>query len=222
MLDRLLDLYIDSVDRVVVIVHPSFADQVRAHGLVTGAPLSLEVQEKPTGMLDAILLGRQQVEQSDAVHVWITWCDQVAIHPRTVERLATVSLAHPAAPLVLPTARGLEPYVHLERDITGRIVRVLHRREGDVMPEAGESEMGLFCLSREAYLHHLLAFAKTEQAGAATGERNFLPFIPWMASRGEVVTFPCVDQMEAVGINTPEDLQLIERYLERRDAGRSR
>ena len=38
---------------------------------------------EPTGMLDAILLamhgGQNAVEPAS---VWITWCDQVAVHPR--------------------------------------------------------------------------------------------------------------------------------------------
>ena len=52
--------------------------------------------------------------------------------------------------------------------------------------------------------------------GRGTGERNFLPFIPWLAGRKPVVTFPCTDPMEALGINTPEDLQQVEAWLRSR------
>jgi bifunctional N-acetylglucosamine-1-phosphate-uridyltransferase/glucosamine-1-phosphate-acetyltransferase GlmU-like protein len=220
MLDRLLHLYRHVVDRVVVVVHPSFADAVRSHLRAIDAPVDLEVQQTPTGMLDAILLARHAVEQSDAGHVWITWCDQAGIHPETVRQLSARSQDSAAAPLILPTVRRRHPYIHLERDASARIVRVLHRREGDAMPEVGESEMGLFSLSRAAYLEQLPAFAAQPEVGAATGERNFLPFIPWIAARGEVITFPCVDEEEAIGVNTPEELQAIEAYLTARD-GRS-
>ena len=51
-----------------------------------------------------------------------------------------------------------------------------------------------------------------------TRERNFLPFIPWLSQQGAAVqTFPCRDHEEAIGINTPDDLHVIERYLSRRD-----
>jgi len=187
-----------------------------------GAGLHYETQRTPTGMLDAILLARRQMATCDAAHVWITWCDQVAVHPQTVERLATLSEANQEAPLVLPTVRRVDPYVHLERDLTGRIIRVLSRREGDSLPALGESEMGLFSLSRAAYLEALPAFAHAAGTGGATGERNFLPFIPWIAARGDVLTFSAVDEEEAVGINTPEDLHHVEQYLETRGLKGSR
>ena len=75
--------------------------------------------------------------------------------------------------------------------------------------------MGLFALSLAAYLEYLPAYATGTQPGAGTGERNFLPFVSWMAARGEVLTFPAHDRMEAVGINTPDDLRAVEAFLAR-------
>jgi bifunctional UDP-N-acetylglucosamine pyrophosphorylase/glucosamine-1-phosphate N-acetyltransferase len=218
MLDRLLHLYREMVDDVVVVVHPSFVEAVRSHLRVSNAPhVQLEVQQTPTGMLDAILLAHRVVETSLADRVLITWCDQVGVHPQTVQRLGALSNEPTAAPLILPTVLRRHPYIHLERDAGGIIVRVRHRREGDAMPEVGESEMGLFSLSRAAYLSELPAFADRPEVGATTGERNFLPVIPWIAARGGVTTFPCVDEEEAIGVNTPEELQVIEAYLTQRD-----
>jgi hypothetical protein len=117
----------------------------------------------------------------------------------------------------MPTVRHRRPYIHLERDFNSRIVRVLHRREGDQMPEIGESDMGLFALSPHAYLELLPRYERGVSIGHLTGESNFLPFIPWVAAREDVVTFPSVDEEEAVGVNTPEELSFVERYLARRD-----
>jgi CTP:molybdopterin cytidylyltransferase MocA len=217
MLDRLLELYRDWVSEVIVVVHPSFAGQVRDHARAIGAEIGFEVQTTPTGMLDAVLLAHDRVRRSDATRVWITWCDQVAIHPRTVARLGELSDAHPGTPLILPVAHRRHPYVHLERDASQRISRVLHRREGDALPEVGESELGLFSLSRDAYLERLPAFAASADAGSATGERNLLPFIPWIAARGEVLTFPGAEDIEAVGVNTPEELRQVEAHLAARE-----
>ena len=219
MLDWLLDLYRGVVDRAIIVVHPSSADQIRAYGETTGARLEYRLQETPTGMLDAILRATPAVASSDASRILITWCDQVAVHPETVERLTTLSDTNPAAALVMPTARRTDPYIHLERDSSDRIVRVLHRREGDRLPPVGESDTGLFSLSRDAFLDDLTSFSASAATGEATGERNFLPFIPWIAARGEIVTFPCVDPIEALGVNTPEELQRVETYLAARHRG---
>ena len=87
------------------------------------------------------------------------------------------------------------------------------------MPTRGESDMGLFSLSRGAYCTLLPQFAGETVSGRGTGERNFLPFVPWLAARAPVATIPCTDPREAIGINTPEDLQQVEAWLRERVAG---
>jgi hypothetical protein len=82
--------------------------------------------------------------------------------------------------------------------------------------------MGLFSLSRRAYFELLPEFARLDQAGATTGERNFLPFLPWAAARGRLITFRCGDAREAIGVNTPDDRAQVEAFLhERRTSRRS-
>jgi bifunctional UDP-N-acetylglucosamine pyrophosphorylase / glucosamine-1-phosphate N-acetyltransferase len=217
MLDHLLALYAPVAARIALVVHPSARNAV-VHALgEPEIPVDVFVQEQPTGMLDAILLARPAVLESTPRRVWITWCDQVAIHPRTIQHLVDADAREPL--VALPTCSGPSPYVHFARDDSGRIVRVLHRREGDTMPESGESDAGLFSLSRSAYLELLETFAAQPGTGSATGERNFLPFIPWAAARGEVLTFPCVEAAEAIGVNTPDDLATVERVLQQRAGG---
>jgi bifunctional N-acetylglucosamine-1-phosphate-uridyltransferase/glucosamine-1-phosphate-acetyltransferase GlmU-like protein len=182
-------------------------------------PCAWAVQPSPTGMLDAILLARDALADNPPDRTWITWCDQIAIQPDTVRRLreastATHELGAAAPALVMPTATRRDPYIHLARDPDGRIVRVLHRREGDAMPTAGETDAGLFSLSRAAYFDFLPQFAAAALPdGAATRERNFLPFIPWLQARAEVRTFPCVSWIESVGVNTLEDVALVAPHL---------
>ena len=84
------------------------------------------------------------------------------------------------------------------------------------MPDIGESDMGLFALSADTFCERLPAYAESVEAGQATGERNFLPFIPWLARTDEIETFAAENPMEAVGINTPQDLTVVEQYLRSR------
>lgn len=81
------------------------------------------------------------------------------------------------------------------------------------MPDFGETDMGLFDLSLKAYLDELPVFAKDARESSATGERNFLPFIPWLATRAVVDSIQGVATIETVGINTPDELAAVEAHL---------
>lgn len=218
MIDYLFILHGPFVARVVVVVHPSFEREVRQHCDTLGVNVLYSVQDRPTGMLDAIMLPLERPSDVDSSRVWITWCDQIAVHPVTVQSLAKLGEEDPGVSLIFPTAPQSDPYIHIERKADGDIGRILQRREGDLMPEIGESDMGLFSLSREAYFADLPAFAASADAGGRTRERNFLPFIPWLSRRHrQVRTFPCRDPREAIGVNDHDDLRAVEAYLAQRD-----
>ncbi len=216
MLDRLVDLYRPWVSRIVVAAAPSFADRTRSWAERTGHVEVVE-QASPTGMLDAALLAIPAVQRLSPSWVWITWCDQVGVLPATIARLRQLSADTADARLIMPTVITKDPYIHFRRGRDGRILEILQRREGEPVPASGESDIGLFALSFDSYAADLPEYARSAEAGRATGERNLLPFVPWLATRGPVVTFPCTDPMEAVGINTPEDLQRVEQWLLARD-----
>ncbi|MEK7831163.1 MAG: NTP transferase domain-containing protein [Acidobacteriota bacterium] len=211
MINYLFELYAPVVSRFVVVLHPANVERVQRHCATLRLPVEFDVQASPTGMLDAILIPQQRVRSYEPDQVWITWCDQIGVHPRTVWRLA--DSAGDAA-VVMPTATKPEPYIHFERDDQNRIVGLRQRREGDRMPERGEGDLGLFSLSREAYLEMLPRYSEQAVTGDATKERNFLPFIPWLSAQGKnVQTFPAYAEIESVGVNTKADLKLIAEYL---------
>lgn len=217
MIDHVVERVRPFVERVVYVVAPSFAPRLREH-LAGGATLPWDIaeQERPTGMLDAILAAAPVVEDCGAERVWIVWCDQVGVLPDTLRRLADADAGPSAPAFAFPTVTLDDPYIHFGRERDGRISQVLQRREGDRMPARGESDMGVFSLSRETFLEQLPTFAATVPLGAGTRERNFLPFIPWLAFKGPVVTVPSSDPMEATGINTPEELVAMEEWLRTR------
>ena len=217
MLDHLADLYRPYVRHVVVVAHPSFAAEIERWGAPQGN-VSVTIQDQPTGMLDAILLATPVVRARQPDTVWVTWADQIGVLPATVQRLAGVGAQAPPPALALPTVMRRDPYTHFDRDAGGRLSRFLQRREGDAMPAEGESDMGVFALTRDTFLIDLAEYAGTALPAAGTGERNFVPFVPWLAQRKTVVTFPSTDPMEAIGINTPEELHAIEAWLRARGA----
>lgn len=217
MLAHLADLHRPWVDRWHVVVRPPDRAAVEAACAALGLPATLHDQPAPIGMLDAVLRPLAAVRRDAPSSIWITWCDQIGIRPETLARLAATDPDPGQAAMTLPTCRTRAPYIHLDRDDAGRIVYVRHRREGDAMPDVGEADAGLFALSPVAYLEELPRYAAAPDAsGGVTGERNFLPFLPWIARAGGVSTFPCVDDEETVGVNTPADLAAVEAYLARR------
>jgi bifunctional N-acetylglucosamine-1-phosphate-uridyltransferase/glucosamine-1-phosphate-acetyltransferase GlmU-like protein len=216
MLDYLFERYRNAVEHVVVIVSPSSVPAVRRYLEPFGAFAEHAVQPDPDGMLPAVLCARRAVETLRPDHVWITWCDQIGISDRTVRMLVEETERHPEAALLFPTVRQEPPYIHFRRDAQGRINGVLQRREGDEMPAIGESDAGLFALRLDAYLGSLVEYDRVAQRDAGTGERSFLAFIPWLAARAVVNTFPLSDPREALGVNTPDDLREVEMYLRER------
>ena len=216
MIDHLFDRYRNVVRRFIVVVHPLFESMVQDHCSQVAPDVQVDyaTQAHATGMLDAILLAADAARDRNPDRVWITWCDQIAVHPHTVATLQRMSAQHSDADAIFPTTRQTPPYIHLERDADGRIAAVRQRREGDPMPEVGESDMGLFSLSPAAFFNALPVFGREATSAAATHERNFLPFMPWLAARGgHVLTFPSTSEVEAIGVNTPDDLNRVEQYL---------
>jgi CTP:molybdopterin cytidylyltransferase MocA len=218
MIDHVLDRHRTYCQRVVLVVSPASRDEAEKHLEVRSTAGRVAVQDAATGMLDAIVIGAAAALESRPDRLWISWCDQIAISASTAGRLAALDGVRGAPAVVMPTVRQSSPYIHFDRDAAGHFSAVRQRREGDVMPESGESDAGLFSLSAEA-ARWLPEFAADVPGGAGTGERNFLPFLVWAAARAQVATFP-IDAIEAVGVNTPEDLDRVERHLRSTDRDR--
>lgn len=214
MIDHVLDRHSSLIDEFVIVVSPSATGRVSAHLARRSEAVTLQQQATPTGMLDAILVAADDVARAAPDEVWVTWCDQVGVLPATIARLAEALAPTPPPDLAFPTVPVHEPYIHFARNQSGRIVGVLQRREGAEMPSVGEADIGLFAMPRVTFETHLQRYASEASPGAASLERNFLPFIPWLAACGRVVTVHATDPREAVGVNTPEDLRRVASFLE--------
>ena len=216
MLAHLAERYHGVVADLVAVIHPSWRAEASSLLKELQVPTTLAEQPEPAGMLDAVLIGIEAARTLRPARVWVTWCDQIGVLAATSDRLAACEAG---AEVAFPVVHRRDPYIHFDRDAAERIVGVRQRREGDAMPPVGESDMGLFSLSSEAAFQELPAFARSTgaQGGSATGERNFLPFIPWIARQdGVVVTCPATDPREAIGVNTPEELELVAGWLRER------
>jgi hypothetical protein len=142
----------------------------------------------------------------------------VGVLPATIEMLARIMSDEPRPSGALPLVTRRDPYIHFDRDAAGRLSGIRQRREGDAMPDVGEGDMGLFALTRRTYDVLLPEYAESVTRGSGTGERNFVPFVPWLAQRERVATFACTDERESIGVNTPEELRLMDEWIASRTA----
>ncbi len=116
--------------------------------------------------------------------------------------------------MVLPLVECQTPYVQYDL-VDGVLTHVRQSREGDVMDAVGFSDVGVFALSVPGLLDCWKQFVKESVVGAQTNELNFLPFLPFLSQhcKWNLRTVIVSDPVEALGINTPEDLQITREAL---------
>ncbi|MES2471413.1 MAG: NTP transferase domain-containing protein [Pseudomonadota bacterium] len=172
------------------------------------AQVSHSVQPVPTGMGDAIFRGAPVWSNYDAILV--VWGDQVFVSTDTLGRAIT-ALNNPRHQAVLPVTRMASPYV--EYVFEGeRLTRVLQSREGDATTPNGFSDVGTFLLATGGLQPAWQTYLATVPRGSATGEINFLPFLPFLSTQGwRIEPLEVADATEARGINTPDDLDFFRK-----------
>jgi bifunctional UDP-N-acetylglucosamine pyrophosphorylase/glucosamine-1-phosphate N-acetyltransferase len=213
ILEWLLDLLLPYCDSVVLVLSPEGrADVESALEKLAPGRYRIAIQSVPTGMGDAVEIGAAEVMTS---HTSVAWGDQVALRPSSVEAVLRLHQGPLAPDITIPTVLRSNPYIHFERDAEGRINKLLQAREGDPMPQQGESDTGFFCFRTEALRHLLAEMRKSPTAhGGRTAEFNLLPVIPFAASRSHRILTPHImDVEETIGINTVDDSRRVEPFL---------
>lgn len=174
--------------------------------------VSSSIQPQPLGMGDAIFGAHAVWSAFDAV--LIVWGDQVFVSDGTLRR-ALETLSQPVRHAVLPVTRMEQPYVEYRFEGT-RLAKVLQSREGDRTTPGGFSDVGTFLLGTAGLTEAWERYLATGPRGSATGEINFLPFLPFLSIQGWTITpLDVADATEARGINTPEDLAFFQKLYKK-------
>lgn len=200
-------------DHIQVVVAPAAYDRFAA--VVAADPrfrdVSVSVQEHPVGMGDAIFGSRPHWSSFDTIVV--VWGDQVNLSASTVQRVLSTHGGVDQSRCTLPLVRDPRPYVEYRFASDGALVEVLQSREGAVCRPDGLADVGVFCLSTAGLAAAWCGYVAEQEVGRATGEVNFLPFLPYLSTvcGWPVRVVPVDDPVEARGINTPEDLDFARR-----------
>lgn len=218
ILEWLVELLSPLCGQFVFVLSPQGADLVEeATSRLLAGRYAIALQPEPRGMADAIRCGLPLVETRNTL---IVWGDQVALRRSSLQFSMRIhqGVAQPAA--TCPTLWRERPYIHFERDPSGRVVRILQAREGDTLPERGESDSGVFLFRTEALRRDLPRLLESaESVGKRTGELNFLPILPLLDTLpGRLITVPIMTEAESVGVNSLADAEYLERQLLARKA----
>lgn len=197
------------VDTINVIVSPRGQELLRERLREDSARarIALSVQARPMGMGDAIFCGYPVWREADAILV--IWGDQVAVRQQTIRRALALHAGAPRT-VVLPTVALPQPYVEYVFDGEGLLTAVRQSREGDACTPNGQADIGTFALSTAGLHEAWEQYCVVSGSGALTGERNFLPFLPYLSAAGWAVKrMTAAHPDEARGINTPADLDFL-------------
>jgi bifunctional N-acetylglucosamine-1-phosphate-uridyltransferase/glucosamine-1-phosphate-acetyltransferase GlmU-like protein len=212
IVDWLLEFLEPNYGRMIFVLSPEGAADVTAE-LNQRIPRRFDVvvQQTPTGMGNAVELALPLV---NTPHVTVVWGDQVALRRASVEACLRLHQGPLKPDLTCPTVLRSDPYIHFDRDAEGRISGFRQAREGDAMPEHGESDTGFFCFNT-VRLAQLLRHARASglASGGRTGEFNLLPVIPVAAREGLVLTPRIMRREETMGINSGRDAQALSDFL---------
>jgi bifunctional UDP-N-acetylglucosamine pyrophosphorylase / glucosamine-1-phosphate N-acetyltransferase len=216
----LLDLLSPNCQRVVFVLSPAGRASVEDElNYYFPGRYDIVIQDVATGMGDAVQLALPVVQTRN---VAIVWGDQVALRPSSVEHCIRLHAGPLEPDITCPTVFRDHPYVHFDRDSADHITGMRQSREGDTMPEIGESDTGFFCFKTDVLRALLAEFRQNSQkSGTLTHEFNFVPVIPLGASKGlKVLTPHLMTREETIGINSKEDALIVEAFLRKSNAGK--
>ena len=197
-------------ERIVVVTGHQEAEVREAVLSTQGLPpeavrFAHQAQQNGTG--HAVLSALAQVP-NDSSQVWILSGDTPMVRPATLEAVAEAARTSGAGLCMTSLqAEGPTGYGRVLRDDDGRPKCI--REERDCSPEEArvtECNAGLYC-ARASHLHREL---RTLGTANAQGEIYLTDLVEVRAKHGEVAVV-AMDPIEASGINTPEQLEALER-----------
>ena len=208
-LERLSAVLRPFCSTMVLVVSPASRDAVSAAAeRICPGRFAIAEQTEPTGMFDAVACGFAAVSTPNTL---VIWGDQAAVQSESLSLCFGLHYGVYEPGATMPTVVGASPYIHLKRNSEGAVVAVLQAREGDEMPETGESDCGVFLFRTS-----VLAAAMSQSdpgTGRRSGERNFLPILPVIERMSSILCVRISSAIEALGLNTPDDAERLARHF---------
>ncbi len=198
--------------RKIFVVHGHGADRVRAAFPDSGVDWVLQAQQLGTG--HAVLQALPQV--SPAADVLILYGDVPLVRPATLKRL--VEGARGSVGVVVAELADPSGYGRIVRDDAQRVARIVEQKDATASELAiREVHAGFFCLSARRLVPWL---SKISNDNAQ--EEYYLTDLVALAVANAVpvVAVKVEDQWEVAGVNSMQELAVLERVCQGREARR--
>lgn len=193
-------------EQPVVIVSPEGKQQIKE--TLSRYELSAELicQKIPKGMGDAVLHFEKSVFFQDCESLLLIWGDMFSVRERTLRKLINL-YEERGVDFAFPSVLKRKPYIYIERNKQGKVIDVKERREGDIVPDFGETDTGVFLFNKQK-IFSVMKNNKESLRGKITQEINFLPVISELVKAGfEVEGYRIATEAETVGFNTLNDIK---------------
>ena len=193
-------------EQPVVIVSPEGKQQIKETLQQYELSAELICQKMAKGMGDAVLQFEKSVFFHDCESILLIWGDMFSVREKTLKKLIHL-YEESDVNFAFPSVLKHTPYLYIERDKQGKVIGVRERREGDVVPDFGESDTGIFLFNKKK-LFSVMKNNKESLRGKITQEINFLPVISEIVKAGfEVEGYRIATEAETVGFNTLNDIK---------------
>ncbi len=207
--DILYEKIKDFVEHIHVVVSPVGLPQIKDYfdEKNVNSGVTVSVQQKPTGMGDAIFGASEFWCNYD--HILVIWGDQIYVSTKTIQKTINTQLLLKSPCFTLPISSIEKPYVqYLFSDDSSELLKVKQAREGDVCEKGGYGDVGTFCLSTNQLIDAWQNYSLSAPKGNETKEINFLPFLPYLSSylKWNMTNVFVENSVESRGINTQDDL----------------
>lgn len=162
-------------------------------------------QEHPTGMGDAVFSASDLIEKH--CDVIIMWCDQIGITDETIAKTIEVHNFNVGKNrMTIPLLWKNTKYIDFKTK-DGIIEKILQAKEGDVISDSTQSDIGLFLLSNGSQLvSNWHDGGRDFACGILTKEINFLPFLVYLNLIGWEFNKVAAINLDGIGVNTKDEL----------------
>ena len=217
ILHYLVQLFEDYCTQFIVVASPEGAQKIEKElkNCCNSKNFSVAIQEEPKGMAHAVWQAKDIIQTPYTV---VVWGDQICLRDETISSTLAFHQSGTKNALTFPTVIKRDPYIHFQRDYSGRIIKVLQKRENEITEEFGETDCGFFGFSTNLLFSVLQnGFRSPMSLGAQTKEVNLLQLFPKFEIRNfHVNSLRIAYEEETHGINTLMDAQKASSILRNR------